>query len=485
MTYKIHIIGNKFYVDELEAPFYRYEGFSKDVLSRTLTPTSSDFGFDKLNNWSNTKTLNFSEIDLTGADYTDLATFNAWLEENTGKSSLQESGQVKVNQGNFANTLGGVIDSDTKYFLEENINMGLVNIDLSGGKRLNIGGYNFNLSGLYSTEDNYTMIVGADSADILLDNIKLEASGDSSKVYDITDQDGTHAIELDKVNYINCTSLGEINSYRQGLEIGTGRLGGSPSLTLGGTWAGGFRVTTSIVRNMSNTTTEPLFKEGVGFVMQSRFLTDINCDLGTLQPLLDFSSSNFPNPSTLEIKNAIITRGGISNPLDINITPNIDATNLSSSWKSNNGIPNTFVGGTSTLTTEILTGIVAVNTPSLIAGVFTPSSLEHYDSPSNGQLRHLGETPREYVVYFDFVLEGNSNDDYRIDLVKDSGSLSIEYSQKRVVNNLAGGRDVAYFTGTANAILNKNDVVYWQVVNLSSSANCTLELDSSWSIRER
>ena len=92
MTYKIHIKGNKFYVDELEAPFKRYEGFSKDVLSRTLTPTSSDFGFDNLNNWSNTDTLNFSEINLTDADYTDLETFNTWLEDRTGESSPSDGG---------------------------------------------------------------------------------------------------------------------------------------------------------------------------------------------------------------------------------------------------------------------------------------------------------------------------------------------------------------------------------------------------------
>lgn len=92
MTYKVHIIGNKFFVDELEAPLTRYEGFAKDVLSRTLTSLSSDFGFDNLNNWSRTKTLNFSEIDLTGADYTDLATFNTWLNNNTGKSSPSAAG---------------------------------------------------------------------------------------------------------------------------------------------------------------------------------------------------------------------------------------------------------------------------------------------------------------------------------------------------------------------------------------------------------
>tara|TARA_R110002051_G_scaffold68851_1_gene124050 strand:- start:116 stop:370 length:255 start_codon:yes stop_codon:yes gene_type:complete len=52
-------------------------------------------------------------------------------------------------------------------------------------------------------------------------------------------------------------------------------------------------------------------------------------------------------------------------------------------------------------------------------------------------------------------------------------------------NNLAGGRDVAYFTGLANVILSQNDYAFWQVTNLSDGSNCTLELDSAYSIQER
>ena len=61
----------------------------------------------------------------------------------------------------------------------------------------------------------------------------------------------------------------------------------------------------------------------------------------------------------------------------------------------------------------------------------------------------------------------------------------VAYQQTRVINNLQGGRDVAYFTGLANIILNQNDFVYWQVTNLTDSSNCTLELDSSYSVEER
>ena len=62
---------------------------------------------------------------------------------------------------------------------------------------------------------------------------------------------------------------------------------------------------------------------------------------------------------------------------------------------------------------------------------------------------------------------------------------TLEFTQTRVINNLQGARDVAYFTGAFNVRLDKNDLVVWQVTNLTSTANVTLELDSAWSLEER
>lgn len=394
--------------------------------------------------------------------------------------------RVIVNQSNVDSTLGGVIDSEKLYFLDGIINCDGVNIIVPNGG-IFISGYNFDISGLVCLDNNATLFTSdvGGAGDVLFSNFKIEMSGTNSKVYDLTDSDGLHAIECNLINYDNCTSLGDIYNYRQGLESGTGRFGGSPSLTFHGTWLGGFRITTSIARNMSNVTTAPLFCSGTAFVMQSRFLTDINIDLGTLQPFADFNDTNFPNPSTLELRDVILTRNGLTVPNDTNITPNISASNLSCSWKGNNGVPNTFVGGIATVTTEVLTTISIVNTPVVLNGTITTSDLQHFDSPANGQLRHLGSNPREYTVNFDFVLEGGANDDYKIELVRNDGVDTVIYQQTRVVNNLAGGRDVGYFSGLANAILNQNEYVFWQVSNLSDNSNCTLELDSSWSVEER
>ena len=393
--------------------------------------------------------------------------------------------RIRVDQSNYTTTLGGTIDPAKEYFIDGVIDLGTTQIEVPIGG-INIKGYDFVISGLMSSEDNYTMFTSpvSGSGGVFISGVLIQVNGLNSQVYGLVDATGFNAVETEVINYNNCTSLGELNGYRQGLEVNSGRFGGSPELCLSGTWLGGFRVSTSIVRNLDNAWTGSLFKAGVGFMMNSRFLTDMNCDLGTLCSLLDFSDANFANPSTLELRDVIMTRNGLVVPNDTNITPNILASNLVCSWKGNNGMPNTFVGGISTCTTEIQTGVTG-GLPFVLLGTFTNTDMQHFDSPANGQLRHLGSNPREYTANFDFVLDGGANQEYRLDLVKNDGSPSIVFSQTRVINNLQGGRDVAYYTGLANVILNKDDYVFWQVTNITNNANCTLELGSSWSVEER
>lgn len=379
------------------------------------------------------------------------------------------------------------IDSTKEYFLDGIIDMGTQSIEVPA-TGMTLRGYSFDLSGLTSSEDNYTMFTSpvGGSGNLLGTDYYMSVTGAGSKVYDLTDATGFNAFEFAQINYINCTSLGEINGYRQGLESGSGRFGGSPSLTLSGTWLGGYRITTTIIRSLAGTMTQPVFKAGTGFTMASRFLTDINCDLPTLAPFCDFSTSNFSNPSTIQVKGAIFSRDGGFDATDSNIFPNLNASDLQCDWDGNIGIENTFVGGESKITTETTTTIPSASTVVDIAGTFTASDLQHFDSPSNGQLRHIGINPREYIVNFDFVLDGSQNNDYRIHLYKFDGTSSASiYSMVRVVNNIVGGRDVAFYNGQTSVVLEQNQYVYWRVENESGSGNCTLEIDSAWSVKER
>ena len=401
-------------------------------------------------------------------------------------------GRIIVNQENVESTLGGVIDSTKEYFLDGIIDIGTTQITVPS-TGMTLKGFSFDVSGLTSSEDNYTMFIsgstggdGNGSGNLLGIDYFISVTGTGSKVYELYDDTGFNAFEFQRINYINCTSLGDIYGYRQGLESGTGRFGGSPSLTLHGLWIGGYRITTSIVRSMSDTTTEPLFKEGLLFQMNSRFLTDINCDLGSLQPFTDFTPTAFPNESTIQFKGVIMTRDGISDSNDTNITPNLVASGVCCDWDNNVGMNNTFVGGVLTVTAEATTDIVTQGIGVDMAGTWTASDLQHFDSPASNELRHIGSDPKDFRVTFDFVIDGAQGDVIGIELVKDDGvSPSLEYTQTRVINNLQGARDVAYFNGTFNVRMNKNDILVWQVINISGLGDVIVESDSQWIVEER
>ena len=398
--------------------------------------------------------------------------------------------RIVVTQENKDETICGVIDSSKQYFLDGVIDLGTSQITVPP-TGITILGLSFDISGLTSSEDNYTMFVSESiaigSGNMLGADYYVSVTGAGSKVYEIYDATGFNAFEFARINYINCSSLGDIYDYRQGLEEGTGRFGGSPSLTLHGLWRGGYRITTSIVRSLSGIMTAPLFKEGILFQMNSRFLTDINLDLPTLAPFCDFRTVNFPNPSTVQVKGAIMSRDGAFNANDTNIFPNLLPSDLPCDWDNNIGISNTFVGGALNNETEIQTTIINQGEAVDLNGTFTAVDLQHFDNPANGRLRHTGINPREFTVNWDFLIDGKNNDNYELFLIKiDSlANVTVEYTQIRTVNNFQGGRDVGIWSGQTSIVLNQNDLVFWQIANLLDTDNCTLEVDSTWSVKER
>lgn len=388
-----------------------------------------------------------------------------------------------------ASDLSGVLDSTKEYFIDGIIDMGAQQITIPAGG-LNLSGYNFDISQLVSSEAGYTMFVSpvGGSGNLLGKDYGLEVSGVGSQVYNIESVTGNEAFEFARINYNNCSSLGVITNYRQGLEAGTGRFGGKPELTLAGTWAGGFFIDTSIVRGMADGPYS-LFKSGAGFSMASRFRSNMNIDLPASASFFDFAPANFVNPSTLQIEGVIITRNGVFDATDSNITPNITAAALVSSWSGNNGMPNTFEGGSIGVTTSQLTTINTAGVyEDLLATSWTTSDLQHFDNPAGSQLRHLGNTPREFKVIADFLIDSNANDVLTLRVSKwddSASSFSVVLDQSRQVNNIVGGRDVAFFGININTTLDQNDYIKLEIANQSSTANVTAEADSYYIVEER
>jgi hypothetical protein len=435
-----------------------------------------------------------------------LVTYNVNMKETTqqvidGPIEFTEAptvGGVPIATGNFLDGVivvrqasdFGVIDSTKVYWLDGIIDFSGTGLSIEiPATGIYITGYNFDISGIICTDDNYTLFTSpaGGSGSILFNDFFLDISGANSKMYDIVGDTGFEAVEVDKLNFNNCTSLGNIANYRQGLETGTGRFGGTPELTLTGTWVGGYFIDTSIVRSLV-AGSYSLYKAGAGFLMSSRFRSNQNIDLPTGVSFLDFSNSNFVNPSTLQLEGCLITRNGVNDASDPLLTPNVTPAEIACAWANNNGLPNTFVGGAISITTEAATVISTPGTFVDLAGTFTPSDLQHFDEPAEGQLRHLGTSPVEFSLAGQFVLESGSNNEVDLKVViYRAATTSFEDGRtvRRVISNLQGGRDVAYFVLYDNIMLKQNDYVKLQVANVAATNNITAELDSYFTVGAR
>lgn len=382
----------------------------------------------------------------------------------------------------------GVIDSTKEYFLDGIVDMGATSIEIPSGG-INIKGYDFNISGLTSSESGYTMFTSpvGGSGDILWMDFKIEVTGVGSQVLDVVADTGGEAYEIERINFNNCTSKGEIDGYRQGLESGTGRFGGTPNLILSGTWAGGYFIDVSIVRGLTDGS-YALYEEGTAFIMASRFRSNQNIDLNATVAFLDFSPANFENSLTLQLDGCLISRNGIFDLTDSTIIPNISQTDIASNWGDNIGIENTYQGGSLEVSSEATTTISTISTFVDVAGTFSASSLDHFDSPSNSKLRYLSSAPNHFRIIGTLICESSPNDvlGLRLAIFRDATS-TFEFTNPllRQVNSLVGGRDVATFTQIGAFILNENDIINLQVSNESGTSDITMEDNSFIRVEER
>lgn len=388
--------------------------------------------------------------------------------------------RIIVNQTNFLTTICGTIDSTKNYFLDGIVDIGANTVEVPA-TGLTLTGYSFDLSALISTADNATLFsspVGG-SGNLLLENLYLQASGVNAKVFDLVDATGFNAFEFNKINYINCTSLGTIDSYRQGLEIGTGRFGATPNLILKGNMVGGMRISTSITRQLAAGFTGALFEAGAGLLINGRFITDMNVVLPSGAALLDFAPANIANDESLIIKGAYVVKNGID-PTDTSTTPNITADSVKCLWADNTGIANTYKYAQQSITTEVTTDVAAALTYYPLAGTFATGDLSHFDSPANGQLRCLSGND-VYRISGNFVIESGANDQVGLRVTKssDGGTNWVEINHiERVINNIQGGRDVGYFQIDFLARLADDDRIRVEVENYSDNTDITAEIDS-------
>jgi hypothetical protein len=370
------------------------------------------------------------------------------------------------------------IDSSKEYFIDGLIDMGSTTIIVPVGGIV-IKGYNFETSKIYSSDTSYSLFTSAGSGNILIDHCAIEVTGAGSQVFDVVASTGFEAIEMNYVNFNNCVSLGFLDGFRQGLEFNTGRFGGTPELEFRNAWLGGYRISTSIVRNTTNHL--GLFRAGIGFTVASRFRISINCDLPATGSLFDFSAVNFTNDESLQVDNCIITRVGVGNSTDTTIHPNINEDSVKCLWEGNVGISNTLKYVKAAISTDVETTITTSGVLVPVAGTLIVYTASHFDSPTNGQLRLLSGNGT-YQISGDFAIEGGAGDSLKLAVTKSTDGGATFPTELgsiiRTVNDLKSGTDVGFFPLNFTAVLAKDSRIRLEVSNETDTSNVTASADS-------
>ena len=373
------------------------------------------------------------------------------------------------------------IDPTKEYYIDKiDLDLSGIQIDLTDIPNFKLKGYDFNLSKIIYT-DPQPLFIGTNVGNVLMHGIGFEISNALGSLYALTSS-GASSIEVDTINYNNCQSLGYLDTFRQGLEVNTGRFGGKPSLELRGTWSG-FRISTSIVRGISNGIGEPLFKAGTEsdmLSMSGRFLTDINADLGTNAPFADFAPANFTQNNVLRLDGMTILRNGVIATDDSVTMLNITASDNESKWKGNEGVSNTVVGAKQEIVTEIVTPLTQ-DVWSDVNGTYTATGLSHMDAPANAQLRTLD--PNKTIIFLNsnYVIDGNQNIDLEMRIVvfrNETSTDEVIDVFKATIDSLQGGRDVARFVITARLEMGASDTFRMQIRNTSNNSDITAEIGS-------
>lgn len=174
-------------------------------------------------------------------------------------------------------------------------------------------------------------------------------------VFNVTDSNGTHAIEINDVNFngVSGSALGVFTGYRQFTGTTCGLYYLSDGITLEGNWSG-FKLTNSNIIGFGASGT--LFKKGAATVFSNRFYIDLNLQVATGSKICDFAPANFTNDKSLQVVNCYNKVNGVIDATTTSTTfPNITETSSKANFVNNIGIKNSNITPYGISTTNLLT----------------------------------------------------------------------------------------------------------------------------------
>ena len=213
-------------------------------------------------------------------------------------------------------------------------------IDVPAGG-LTISGYGYDTSGFNKNVSGQSIFRSPEgnSGNLTLKDCFFNSG--AGTVFNLTDNDGTHALEFNDVNFNNCSSLGIFTGYRQFTATTCGLYGCSDGITLEGTW-NGFKMTNSNVIGFGASGT--LVKKGSSTLFNNRLYLDLNISIATGSKICDFDSTNFAVDKLLQVVNCLVKVAGVIDSTTTGATfPNITPFSSKSYFTNNIGLKNSFI----------------------------------------------------------------------------------------------------------------------------------------------
>lgn len=232
------------------------------------------------------------------------------------------------------------LDSSKTYMIDGTITLNTgdyIEIPNSG---LTVAGYGFGVSKIIKNvtgEAIFKSAVGG-SGDVIFKD--LEINSGNGQAFDLTDSTGNHAIEINDVNFQNCSFIGKLRNYRQFTGTTIGIYGCNDGFLISGTWTG-FKIANTSAFSFGVTGT--LFKKDSDTIFSNRMYLDLNLSLPTGAKICDFSPSNFTSDKLLQIRNSMVKVNGNIDPSNTSVLfPNISAFDSKSFFGDNIGLQNSF-----------------------------------------------------------------------------------------------------------------------------------------------
>lgn len=380
-----------------------------------------------------------------------------------------------------ASDLSGSLQSDVVYIIDGIIDMGSTQITVPQGG-LTLQGFDFDVSGLTSSANSYTMFIddGVYAGNLVMRRMKVTTSGTGSQVFDIDNNENGGAVECTDFNFVSCTSLGTIDSYRQGLFSTVGFVACVDGFVMEGNWSGGFAILTSIIVSAGTAFTGTLIKKGTATVVDGSIRSDINAlQIDATGAISDFAPANITNDAQFRMDG--VRSNSAATPF-----PNMPASSRKVRFSKCVGFRNTYVGSQWSITTEATTTIAAANTPVKMAGTTTYADENWFTNSASNAPTYEASDEIGVIVHGELSFTGTNGNQINVILRHwvDATSSYSDIAESGAFTMNAAGR--AENVGLhAFCDLNQNDRIEVWVENQSSSNNVTAKLGGIVSVNER